>query len=748
MGEIREELILSDQFSASFSRFLSLGDSAIGNMGKFDSAQKKAGESAVFAAQKMESMKSALLAQESIYTAQTQKIQLQQQKVEKLTQKYNQLATAKGAETQGTISAGIALSRAQVAEERLHQAALKTSEAIAKQTSEIDQFAAKMSRAESATERAANEQQKHNQKVKETNNSAGNLLTTIKKVVAAGAAFKMGKDILNLSDEMTQTTARINLMNKGFQRSAAKSSGGGQEIDINASLQETERIQEAIFRSAQRTRTSYLATADVVAKMGQRAGDAFSGSDEVVAFVENLNKQFIIAGASQQEISSASLQLTQALGSGVLRGEELNAVFEAAPNVIQTIADYLNVPIGKIREMASDGEITADIVKNAMLAATDKINEDFKSMPMTYQQVWTAISNSILQAFQPVIQIIGEGATFIYENWSNIAPVFYGLAVGILVAAGAWGIYTAAMWLSVAANRALVASMLTNPFLWIALIIGAIVAQIYKWVQSVGGIQVAWLICVNAVLTQADNLKLNFIAALSVVKGGILVAALAFDTFRVMVLDSLGNTKVKALTILQDLVNGAIDGVNKLITMANNIPGVSISLIDHVEFATGAAMEEQVKQQQRAAELARKKRVIEETKVEWKNQYDRAERAADDARMKRLAAIETAKAEAARKAAGDDGFKAGNTDIKNVEKVGKVGKIEGDVNIADENIKLLRDLSERQYVALINLTVPQTNLSVSQTVAGGSGSDIDAVLGALSNVLGAQHASSSNVVAG
>ena len=687
MGEIREEFILSDQFSASFSKFLELGNSSVQQMSRIDQSVAR--------------------------TEMTMRRSIG-----------------------GATGAVIANMR------QIGESANEIS------SSGFDRLEAQLIKIADNTSKAAREQENHNQKVKETNNSAGNLLTTVKKVVAAAAAFKMGKDVLDLSDEMTQTTARINLMNKGFQRSAAKSSGGGQEIDMNNSLQETERIQEAIFLSAQRTRTSYLATADVVAKMGQRAGDAFSGSDEVVAFVENLNKQFIIAGASQQEISSASLQLTQALGSGVLRGEELNAVFEAAPNVIQTIADYLNVPIGKIREMASDGEITADIVKNAMLAATDKINEDFKSMPMTYQQVWTAISNSILQAFQPVIQVIGEGATFIYENWSDIAPVFYGLAVGILVAAAAWGIYTAVTWLSVAANQALVVSMLTNPFLWIALVIGAIVAAIYKWVQSVGGIQVAWLICVNVVLTQADRLKLSFMAALSVVKGGILDAAFAFDSFRVRVLDSLGNTKVKALTILQDLVNGAIDGVNRLITMANNIPGVSISLIDHVEFATGAAVEENVKQQQRAAELAAQKGKIENTKAEWKDQYDRAERAADDARMKRQAAIETAKAEAARKASGDDGYRAGNTDIKNVEKVGKVGKIEEDVNIADENIKLLRDLSERQYVALVNLTVPQTNATINQTVNGGGSSDVDSMLGALSNILSSQHASSSNVVAG
>ena len=191
------------------------------------------------------------------------------------------------------------------------------------------------------------EQEKHDKKVRQTDNSANKLLSTVKRIVAAAAGFTIGKELLNLSDEMTQTTARLNLMNDG--------------------LQTTDQLNQMIYESAQRARTSYLATADVVAKLGQRAGDAFGSSAEVVQFAENLNKQFVIAGASQQEIASASLQLTQALGSGVLRGEELNAVFEAAPNVIQTIADYLDVPIGKIREMASDGEITAGIVKNLSL---------------------------------------------------------------------------------------------------------------------------------------------------------------------------------------------------------------------------------------------------------------------------------------------------------------------------------------------------------------------------------------------
>lgn len=560
-----------------------------------------------------------------------------------------------------------------------------------------------------------NAQNQFNNSVKAGTNAATGLLTKLKSVMlSAGLAFSATK-VINLADTYTQTTARLNMMNDG--------------------LQTTAELQDKIFASAQRSRASYQATADTVSKLGLRAKDAFGSNAETIQFAENLNKLFVISGASQQETASASLQLTQALGSGVLRGEELNAVFEAAPNVIQTIADYLDVPIGKIRSMASDGEITADIVKKAMLGATDKINQDFNSMPMTFQQVGTAITNTLLQTFQPVIQAIGQGATFIYENWSSIAPVFYGLAIGILVAAAAWGIYTLVTWLSVAANQALVASMLTNPFLWIAIVIGAIVAAIYKWVQSVGGIRVAWLICVNQVLIQADRLKLGFMAAWSMIKGGTLDAAFAFDSFRVKVLDTLGNMKVKALTILQDLVNGTIDRVNKLIGMANNIPGVSIDLIDHVEFAADAGVEEQMKQQQRAAELARKKEVIAGAKAEWKDDYARAERAADDARMKRQAAIEAAKADAARKAAEDDSTSgaygsdiAGNTD----KTAGNTAAMADNMDALDEEIKYMRDAAEQEAINRFTLAELKIDLTNNNTLK--TETDFDRMNGMLNNL--------------
>src|SRR5699024_8114301 len=133
---------------------------------------------------------------------------------------------------------------------------------------------------------------------------------------------------------------------------------------INDGQQTTVELQNMIYQSAQRTRTSYESTANIVTRLGQNAKEAFGSNAEVIQFAENLNKSFVIAGSSQEEIASASLQLTQALGAGVLRGEELNAVFEAAPNVIRTIADYLGVGVGEIREMASEGQITADVVKN------------------------------------------------------------------------------------------------------------------------------------------------------------------------------------------------------------------------------------------------------------------------------------------------------------------------------------------------------------------------------------------------
>ena len=256
------------------------------------------------------------------------------------------------------------------------------------------------------------------------------------------AAFS-AKKIIDLADSMTTTRARLDLMNDG--------------------LQTTSKLQDMIMASANRSRASYQATADAVSKMGIMAKDAFNSNGELIAFSELINKQFTIAGTSAAGIDAAMLQLTQAMSSGVLRGEELNSVFEQAPTIIQTIADYLGVPIGKIREMAAEGQITSTIVKNAMLASADEINAKFASMPMTFSQVWTIAKNIALEAFTPVLTMIGQGAQWIYDNWSTIAPIFWGLAAAVLGYAVALGIQTVATWIATGAAQAFFTTLLTNP---------------------------------------------------------------------------------------------------------------------------------------------------------------------------------------------------------------------------------------------------------------------------------------------
>ena len=179
----------------------------------------------------------------------------------------------------------------------------------------IDQVNASLNSMEDNLNKNYQQQNKLNKEIQDGKNKVDNMMGSVVSLVSAYAGFKTIGKLVNLSDEYTQTRARLNLMNDG--------------------LQTTDELQQKIFNSAQRARSSYQTQADIVAKLGQRAGDAFKSNNETIAFAENLSKLFVIAGASQQEMTSASLQLTQALGSGVLRGEELNAVFESAPNVIQ-----------------------------------------------------------------------------------------------------------------------------------------------------------------------------------------------------------------------------------------------------------------------------------------------------------------------------------------------------------------------------------------------------------------------------
>ena len=235
------------------------------------------------------------------------------------------------------------------------------------------------------------EQGRFNQEIQEGVSGAEGLMGTIKRVVGAYVGIQSVGKILNMSDELTQTTSRLDLMNNSFN-------------EINGTANETSELVNMVYAAAQDARGSLDSMASVVARFGNNARDAFGNSEEVVAFADLVQKQMTIAGASTQEAANAELQLSQALGSGVLRGDELNSIFEQAPNLIQNIADYLDVPIGKIRDMAADGEITGDIVKAAIFSAADDINAKFDEMPMTWGQIWQSMQNTAVMAFQPVLQ--------------------------------------------------------------------------------------------------------------------------------------------------------------------------------------------------------------------------------------------------------------------------------------------------------------------------------------------------------
>lgn len=371
------------------------------------------------------------------------------------------------------------------------------------------------------------EQGRFNREIEEGTNEANSLMQTIKGAVAAYATIQTLSAALNLSDQLTSTTARMNLMNDG--------------------LQTTQDLQNMIYLSAERARGSYQATADAVSKLGLMAGDAFGSSQEIIAFMEQVNKQFTIAGTEAAGVDAAMLQLTQAMASGVLRGEELNSIFEQAPTIIQTIADYLDVPIGSIREMAAEGQITADIVKSAMFAAADETNAKFESMPKTFSQIWTSFQNTALMSFQPVLQRMNEIANSeafqefvnnaieglslvagialeifdllvgvagaVADNWSWLSPIIYGVAAALAVyygwllltkgaemamaavhgivavakgiMAAATMLVTGATWAETTAQYGLNAAMYACPIVWIIILIIALIALFYAAVAAV-----------------------------------------------------------------------------------------------------------------------------------------------------------------------------------------------------------------------------------------------------------------------
>lgn len=362
---------------------------------------------------------------------------------------------------------------------------------------------------------ANNEQQKFNNSIRGGNNSANGLLSTIKKIaVAAGGIAGINK-VLNISDKLASTKARLNLL-----------VDDGGSVDV---------LEQKIMASAQRSRSAYFDTASAVAKLGLNAGNAFNGDmDQVIAFMEQVNKQFVIGGATAQEQSNAMIQLTQAMAAGALRGEELNSILDGAPGIARAIEKYMGIAEGSIKTVAQEGKVTAEVVKNAMFAMADETNAKFNSMPKTWAQIWAGMKNKVLSMFAPILTKINQianstkfqqvttalinglagvanvasslldilisVASVIVDNWSWIQPIIMGIVAAMLiyngvalvtnaimgiqatakaVHAAATAMEAGATFTATVAQQGLNAALLACPLTWIILLIIAVIAAIY-----------------------------------------------------------------------------------------------------------------------------------------------------------------------------------------------------------------------------------------------------------------------------
>lgn len=710
MGKIQESLVLTDGFTAAFTRFLSFGDQAVGSFDKMSGANIQFQQSSVYATQQIESMKAALDSQQTLLAAQNQRLIAQKTHVESLAQKYQALAASKGAEATATIRAQESLARAEIAEQRIYQQVVKTSEMIANQNNAIEEFSSKMNQAQEETKKAGKAQEEYNKQLKNANSSAENLVKTLRRIGTAIGVTKLVKDFLDFSDTQAQINARLNLMNDGFQT--------------------TNELSEMIYQSALRSKAAYSDTAGAVGKMGLNAGNAFSSNQELIAFTEQVNKQFKIGGASAQEQSNAMVQLTQAMAAGALRGQDLNSILAAAPGIARTIEESMGWASGSIKQYAEDGKVTASVVKNALLDMADQTNQKFASIPMTLSDAMTQAQNIVqhevkqmAQSWNDFIQTdqgqeilgeaisllsvmaqvgtdalsgIGSAALFVADNMDMILPILAAVGVGFLfVKAQA---IQAALGSAAAAGIHMASWAASNwpLLLLLALFAGALIAaqQFGIGMQEVGG----W---VGQVFGMIYAVGYNVFATLwNVIASFAEFFANVFND-PVAAIAHLFSNALDTILSMVETVAGAIDALTGS-HLQGAVSGFRGKLSGWVDDTFG----ENAIQIKRMANLD-----IGATAAEWGNYGANLGSKLDnlDLNIGKLAG-----------SFGDlDLSGLGNGNIDNVAKVGKVGKVD-DIKLSDEDLKIYRDLAERRYMNKIELKTlaPEIHVTVPESAGG------------------------------
>lgn len=617
------------------------------------------------------------------------------------------------------------------------------------------------------------EQGRFNQEISAGTQQANELTNTIKRAVAAYVSIQTVGKALNISDELVQTTSRLNMMNDGVQTTA--------------------ELVNMVYAAAQDARGSFSQMADVVARFGNNAKDAFSSSEEVVAFADLIQKQMTIAGASTQEAANAELQLSQALGSGVLRGDELNSIFEQAPNLIQNIADYLDVPIGKIREIAADGELSADVVKAAIFSATDDINSKFNEMPMTWGQMWQSMQNTALIAFQPVLQRLNDLANseafqtfiqgaieamatlanillnvfevaasvgaFIGDNWSIIAPIIYGVIAALGAYLAIMGIVNAITAISAAidATKAAADALAAGQtFLW--------TVQQYGLNAALAACPITWIIVLIIALIAIIFAVCNAIAKMTgiansgfgVITGGVNVVIQFFKNLGLTVANialGIGNAIAALASNMMTAFHNAICNVqswfyNLLSTALSVIEGICAALnkLPFVEFdysGISSAADDYAAKASEAAGNKEDYQSISDAFNEGFTTFNAFQDGWASDAFNAGAAWGDGIADKVSNFSLSDVF--GQTDIPNVgdytsgfndaiansgvgDSIGNIddntGKIKDSLEVSEEDLKYLRDIAEQEAINRFTTAEINVDMSGMQNTVN-SGDDID-----------------------
>lgn len=624
------------------------------------------------------------------------------------------------------------------------------------------------------------EQGRFNQEISAGTQQANELTNTIKRAVAAYVSIQSVGKALNISDELVQTTSRLNMMNDGVQTTA--------------------ELVNMVYAAAQDARGSFGQMADVVARFGNNAKDAFSSSEEVVAFADLIQKQMTIAGASTQEAANAELQLSQALGSGVLRGDELNSIFEQAPNLIQNIADYLDVPIGKIREMAADGELSADVVKAAIFSAADDINSKFNEMPMTWGQIWQSMQNTALIAFQPVLQrlndlanseafqtfiqgaieamatlanillnvfeLVGTVGGFIADNWSVISPIIYGVIAALAVYAAYLGIVKA-IELASAAATAIHSVAMSAKIGVMAALTGQTMAATAAQMGYNGALYacpVVWIIMLILALIVVIFAVCNAIAKMTgiansgfgVITGGVNVVIQFFKNLGLTVANialGIGNAIAALASNMMTAFHNAICNVqswfyNLLSTALSVIEGICAALnkLPFVEFdysGISSAADDYAAKASEAAGNKEDYQSISDAFNEGFTTFDAFQDGWTSDAFNAGAAWGDGIADKVSNFSLSDVF--GQTDIPNVgdytsgfndaiansgvgDSIGNIddntGKIKDSLDVTEEDLKYLRDIAEQEAINRFTTAEINVDMSGMQNTVN-SGDDID-----------------------